>query len=204
MYGSIEVHYGISRSTQIPTCSGNSKGAVRKTSMPIIDVSQKSYRSLVKAAHKRGMSIDRFIQHSIDSSSAVEEPESVAPVAESPPAPAEFTPVKPSPSPRRAAQRPNRPTGTLKASDPAFVAMWGRIEESAGNPISTKRGQDFTYEVDSGYLTVVESGARIPQSQFKKALDQWPQRGPSNMRGIFAASVVWAVLADERILSDAA
>gem|GEM_PF-1487898 len=33
-----------------------------KPNMPIIDVSQNSYRSLVKAAHERGMSIDRFIQ----------------------------------------------------------------------------------------------------------------------------------------------
>ena len=33
-----------------------------KPDMPIIDVSQNSYRSLVKAAHECGMSIDRFIQ----------------------------------------------------------------------------------------------------------------------------------------------
>lgn len=202
--GRQRVHYVISRSTQIPAFEGNSKGADRKTSMPIIDVSQKSYRSLVKAAHKRGMSIDRFIQHSIESNSQFEEPATVAPVEETPVSPVEFTPAKTASSPRRAIHRPNRTPSSSKPGNPAFDAMWGRIEESAGNPISTKRGQDFTYEVDSGYLTVVESGARIPQSQFKKALDQWPQRGPSNMRGIFAASVVWAVLADERILKDAA
>ncbi|MDA0596208.1 MAG: hypothetical protein O2921_01105 [Chloroflexi bacterium] len=45
---------------------------------------------------------------------------------------------------------------------------------------------------------------RIPKSQFNKALDQWPQNGPSNLRGIYAASIVWAVLADERILVNAA
>jgi hypothetical protein len=37
--------------------------------MPIIDVSQKSYRSLVRAAHKRGMSIDRYIQRVLNEDS---------------------------------------------------------------------------------------------------------------------------------------
>lgn len=49
--------------------------------MPIIDVSQKSYRSLVRAAHKRGMSIDRYIQRVMNEDSgaddAKEAPETV-------------------------------------------------------------------------------------------------------------------------------
>jgi hypothetical protein len=206
MYGHFEVQYVISRSTRIVNGDTDSKGAARKTSMPIIDVSQKSYRSLVRAAHKRGMSIDRFIQNSLEEKSELEpqdkaaEPNIQSPVAETTPAPVQFAPAEPTPRPRRAIQPQKSPND----SNPAFSALWGRIEDSAGEAISTKRGQDFTYEVDSGYLTVVESGARIPQSQFKKALGQWPQRGPSNMRGIYAASVVWAVLADERIISDAA
>ena len=102
--------------------------------------------------------------------------------------------LKDAPQPRKQA---NVPTS-------AFDALWRRIEMSAGESISTKRGQDFTYEIKAGYLTVRESGARIPRSQFKKALSQWPQTGPSNMRGIYASSVVWAVLADEQILANAA
>ena len=31
--------------------------------MPVLDVSHSSFRALVKAAHERGMSVDRFIQH---------------------------------------------------------------------------------------------------------------------------------------------
>ena len=33
--------------------------------MPIIDVSQSSYRALVIAAHRRGMSVDKFIQQNL-------------------------------------------------------------------------------------------------------------------------------------------
>jgi hypothetical protein len=174
--------------------------------MPIIDVSQKSYRSLVKAAYKRGMSIDRFIQKTFESELTDSEP-----VSRSKPASAAPTVEKPV-GPVRLV--PHKPVSMINREDAAqvggnglnseFEALWGRIEQSAGNAISTKRGQDFTYEVESGYLTVRESGARIPRSQFKKALAQWPQNGPSNMRGIYAASVVWAVLADGRILDSAA
>jgi hypothetical protein len=175
--------------------------------MPIIDVSQKSYRSLVKAAHKRGMSIDRFIQHVFENDSPVHESEHSANTPSQTNNVAAPVSIDTAPTPLR----PHRAILAVSAApDPdrdsnlAFSALWDRIEASAGKAISTKRGQCFTYEVDSGYLTVTESGARIPRSQFKKALSQWPQNGPSNIRGIYAASVVWAVLADERILNVAA
>ena len=171
--------------------------------MPIIDVSQQSYRTLVKAAHKHGMSIDRFIQHSFSGEAEPEESESPtkSPVQNELPAPpVQFSVDKAALAPERGPTAPQ----TRNVSTSSFDALWRRIEQSAGESISTKRGQDFTYEIEAGYLTVRESGARIPRSQFKKALSQWPQSGPSNMRGIYASSVVWAVLADERILTDAA
>ncbi len=165
--------------------------------MPIIDVSQKSYRSLVRAAHERGMSIDRFIQHVIENDFKAGNVDKLV----------EFTADQTTIHQRQiTAERRTALSSTSSTIDPssAFDDLWWRIEESAGKPIATKRGQDFTYEVDTGYMTVVESGARIPRSQFKKALRQWPQSGPSNMRGIYAASIVWAILADDRILDNAA
>jgi hypothetical protein len=178
--------------------------------MPIIDVSQKSYRSLVKAAHKRGMSIDRFIQATLNEESPEIAPK-MAPdqTVDDPSRPASSS-AQPEPTrfePANHALLPVREPAEhslAHSSNTSFDALWGRIEQSAGKAIATKRGQDFTYEIDAGYMTVNESGARIPRSQFKKALNQWPQSGPSNMRGIYAASVVWAVLADERILDSAA
>ncbi|MEE8046160.1 MAG: hypothetical protein V3T49_04905 [Dehalococcoidia bacterium] len=107
-------------------------------------------------------------------------------------------------SPTSAATREPEALSDSTGANSPFDALWRRIQESAGEAISTKRGRNFTYEVESGYLTVHESGARIPRSQFKKALVQWPQNGPSDMRGIYAAYVVWAVLADDRILPKAA
>lgn len=171
--------------------------------MPIIDVPQKSYRSLVRAAHKHGMSIDRFIQHSCSGApdpQKGETPTETAVQNELSAPRVRFVADKAVLSPER---RPTAPQ-TSNVPTSAFDALWRRIEMSAGESISTKRGQDFTYEIKAGYLTVRESGARIPRSQFKKALSQWPQTGPSNMRGVYASLVVWAVLADEQILANAA
>ncbi|MDP6667700.1 MAG: hypothetical protein QF357_09930 [Dehalococcoidia bacterium] len=164
--------------------------------MPNIDVSQNSYRALIRAAHRARMSLDRFIQYNYGEESA----ETKAATAQSMVPPAPVPAGTPTPSPATGRSQTRQPAG----DDPAFEALWGRIELNAGEEISTKRGRGFTYEVESGYLTVRDSGARIPRSQFKKALDQWPKNGPSTMRGIYAPSVVWAVLADEQILGSAA
>ena len=164
--------------------------------MPIIDVSQHTYRTLLKAAHSQGMSVDRFIQLKFGENAKTTEVADVG--RETSPLP--FSPAEAPSSHRKERPREDRHTG----ADQVFDALWERIRSNAGDPVRTKRGNDFTYEVEPGYLTVVESGARIPKSQFKKALSQWPQSGPSNMRGVYGASFVWALLADERILEAAA
>lgn len=161
--------------------------------MPIIDVSQSSYRALISAAHRRGMSVDRFIQDRFVGQA--EEPGEIDPARAGQPA-----------SGRRPAEAA-RPRIDRLAPDSSFEALWGRIEQNAGTEISTRRGHGFTYEVETGYLTVRESGARVPRSQFKKALSQWPAAGPATMRGVYAPSVVWAVLAafaDRRFIDVAA
>ncbi|MBN4074220.1 hypothetical protein JYT27_00165 [bacterium AH-315-D21] len=175
--------------------------------MPIIDVSQNSYRALVKAAHKQRMSIDRFIQHRLaenaDASSLKGTVRTGMAAVGKGSAPGVSTRTDRAvigsvPAVER------RATGSaFNRHDSSFEALWERIKQNTGTVISTKRGQGFTYEVEAGYLTVRESGARVPQSQFKKALGQWPTTGPSAMRGVYAASVVWAVLSDDRLLSAA-
>ncbi len=167
--------------------------------MPIIDISQNSYRALVTAAHRQRMSVDRFIQHRFARETVVSDENAAVNAGEV--AAAERPPV----SARAHAERPvknvvseckeTRP-GRRSKADSSFKALWGRMELTAGTEISTKRGQGFTYEIEGGYLTVRESGTRVPRSQFRKALGQWPATGPSTMRGVYAASVVWAVLAE--------
>ena len=44
------------------------------------------------------------------------------------------------------------------------------------------------------YIVVRDSQARIPRSQFDKAQKMWPVTGPSRLVGVYAPSVVWAVM----------
>jgi len=168
--------------------------------LPIIDVSQNSYRALIKAAHKRGLSVDRFLQQAFES---MADQTDVANDADTPKPALQQTNVLPfSNAPH--AQRESAAESITIESGGTFDALWQRICANSGRSFLTKRSQEFSYETSPGYLTVVESGARIPSSQFKKALQQWPQNGPSNLRGVYAASFVWAVLADAQIIEQAA
>jgi hypothetical protein len=57
----------------------------------------------------------------------------------------------------------------------------------------------FTYAIEREYLLPSTSDVRIPVSQFRRAFAVGPVRGPSSFRGIFAPSIVWAVLNDTRV-----
>ena len=87
--------------------------------MPIIDVSQKSYRSLVRAAHKHGMSIDRFIQHKISVGSEPQKSETSIGSAvqnELPAQPALFSADKAVSTPERRLTVPQAPKNRLRRS----------------------------------------------------------------------------------------
>ena len=170
--------------------------------MPVIDISQSSYRTLVKAAHQRGLSIDRFIERHIAPDSGSMKANGTIGADEITDAGRTEAPhrgpagsIPPVSDPTAEIERQQAPSGA-NGGESGFETLWSNIERTAGRAISTKRGQDFTYVVESDYLTVCETGTRVPKSQFKKALEQWPVAGPSKMRGVYAASVVWAVLAD--------
>ncbi|MDA0676708.1 MAG: hypothetical protein O2788_01735, partial [Chloroflexi bacterium] len=63
-----------------------------------------------------------------------------------------------------------------------------------GHKFATSRGKKFSYKVTGEYIVVRESSARIPRSQFDKAQKMWPVAGPSRLVGVYAPSVVWAVM----------
>jgi hypothetical protein len=86
--------------------------------------------------------------------------------------------------------------------DGGFDAVWKRICEAAGTEFVTRNRQRFTYLIDGNYVAPSTSDVRIPVSQFRKAHAMGPVRGPSSLRGVFAPSLVWAILNDERVRND--
>ncbi len=73
-------------------------------------------------------------------------------------------------------------------------SVWDKVVSMEGRRFATSRGKKFSYKVTGEYIVVRDSQARIPRSQFDKAQKMWPVTGPSRLVGVYAPSVVWAVL----------
>lgn len=73
-------------------------------------------------------------------------------------------------------------------------SVWDKVVSMEGHRFSTSRGKKFSYKVTGEYVVVRQSQARIPRSQFDKAMKMWPVTGPSKLVGVYAPSVVWAVM----------
>lgn len=82
-------------------------------------------------------------------------------------------------------------------------SIWDKVVSMEGHRFATSRGKKFSYKVTGEYIVVRDSSARIPRSQFDKAQKMWPVSGPSHLVGVYAPSVVWAVM-KEAIESEAA
>lgn len=75
-------------------------------------------------------------------------------------------------------------------------SIWDKVVSMEGRKFATSRGKKFSYKVTGEYIVVRDSQARIPRSQFDKAQKMWPVTGPSRLVGVYAPSVVWAVMRD--------
>jgi hypothetical protein len=89
--------------------------------------------------------------------------------------------------------------GSTRANGDRFEPAWQRICDLAGTEFTTRNGQRFTYLMDGQYVSPSNSDVRIPVSQFRKAIAMGPVRGPASFRGVFAPSIVWAIINDPRV-----
>ena len=80
-----------------------------------------------------------------------------------------------------------------------FDRVWERIVSHAGETFNLVRGAAFTYEVTKGQLIPDRTRQQIPKSQFEKALELVPLRGPGEIQHLRGPSFVYAILADPRV-----
>lgn len=82
-----------------------------------------------------------------------------------------------------------------------FELIWQRIVDEVGNEFRQIRGKSFTYKL-SGNKAIVPSTTNylIPKTQFEKAWQRMPVKGPGALQDLIAPSYLYAILADPRIM----
>lgn len=85
---------------------------------------------------------------------------------------------------------------------PDMDEVWRRIEAHAGQTFHLIKGAEFTYRVVSGHVVPNRTPQQIARSQFAKALDLVPLRGPGEIHQLRGPSFVYAILMDQRISAD--
>jgi len=81
-----------------------------------------------------------------------------------------------------------------------FDAVWHNIQVHAGQEFWTVKDHLFTYEAHEGYIRPSRTNQNISQSDFRKAYELFPLRGPGEIAKLVRGSAyVYAVLSDPRI-----
>lgn len=88
-----------------------------------------------------------------------------------------------------------------------FEIIWKRIKDNQGENFFKVRGGSFTYTIGDDDTFNPSVPAYHPKASnkenVKKAYEQWPVDGPSFFsKDIFAASYVWGVHNDPRIIRE--
>jgi len=81
----------------------------------------------------------------------------------------------------------------------SFELVWQRIQAHQGELFRQVRGGQFTYQVVSGCVVPDRTNRMLPRSDFRKAHERWPLRGPGEIQDLQGPSYVYAILADPRI-----
>ncbi|MBM4044351.1 MAG: hypothetical protein FJ279_04490 [Planctomycetes bacterium] len=84
---------------------------------------------------------------------------------------------------------------------PTIGIVWGRIVDHQGAVFRQVRGKEFTYRVYGGAVTPSTTNRMLPRSDFARALELVPLRGPGEIQHLQGPSFIYAILMDSRIRS---
>jgi hypothetical protein len=71
-----------------------------------------------------------------------------------------------------------------------------------GEEFKTKKGLPFSYAIVHGTLRTSRNKGEIPKADFEQALARVPLKNPSAVFDLHGASILYAVLMDDRIRAD--
>jgi len=83
----------------------------------------------------------------------------------------------------------------------SFDEVWNRIKQNEGYLFKTISGLDFTYKINNNILVPSRTNYPLGKSDFKKAFDLMPIKGPGEINKIVRGpAYIWAILNDSRII----
>jgi hypothetical protein len=80
-----------------------------------------------------------------------------------------------------------------------FDLVWQRIVALQGETFRQKTGRSFSYAIRSGCVVPSTTNRQLPRSQFARAYERAPLRGPGQLQDLQGPSYLFAILADPRV-----
>jgi hypothetical protein len=80
-----------------------------------------------------------------------------------------------------------------------FLRVWQRIVELQGQTFHQKTGRPFTYTVTGGSVIPSTTNRLLAKSQFARAYERAPLRGPRQLQDLQGPSYLYAILTDPRV-----
>jgi hypothetical protein len=85
-----------------------------------------------------------------------------------------------------------------------FAEVWQRITDLQGQTFHQKTGRSFTYTVTYGSVVPSTANRQLARSQFARAYERGPLRGPGQLQDLQGPSYLYAILTDPRVASTGA
>jgi hypothetical protein len=83
--------------------------------------------------------------------------------------------------------------------EPSIEIVWGRVVSHQGLVFRQVRGKEFTYRVYGGAVIPSTTNQLLPKSDFTRALELVPLRGPGEIPHLRGPSYIYAILMDHRV-----
>lgn len=80
-----------------------------------------------------------------------------------------------------------------------FDAVWGRIAALEGQTFHQKTGKPFRYRVVGSSVAPSTTSRQLARSQFARAYERRPLRGPRQLQDLQGPSYLFAILTDSRV-----
>ena len=80
-----------------------------------------------------------------------------------------------------------------------FDVVWQRIVALQGQTFRQRRGKVFTYVISGGAVVPSTTNRLLSRSQFARAFERIPLRGPGQLQDLQGPSYLFAILTDPRI-----